>query len=203
MAAVLESKTKSPEGAIVVHLRPVIEMDDDQFFEFAQLNRDLRIERNAEGELLIMPPTGWETGGRNAEITMQLRAWAKRNAQGEAVDSSTGYRLPNQATLSPEASWVRQERLDKISPQEKKKFLPLCPDFVIELKSPSDLLDKLQKKMQEWLDNGAQLAWLIDPQTKRVYVYRPNTVVEIVENAKSISGEPLLQGFVLDLTQLW
>ncbi len=203
MAAVLEPKTKITEGAIVVHLRPVIEMDDDQFFEFAQLNRDLRIERNAEGELIIMPPTGWETGGRNAEVTMQLRAWAKRNAQGEAVDSSTGYRLPNAATLSPDASWVRRDRLNKISPQEKKKFLPLCPDFVIELKSPSDRLDKLQNKMQEWLDNGAQLGWLIDPQTKRVYVYRPNTEIEIIENGKSISGEPLLQGFALDLTQLW
>jgi Uma2 family endonuclease len=203
MAVAMDSQKQRLEGMIVVHLSPVIEMDDDQFFEFAQLNRDLRMERNSKGELIIMPPTGWETGDRNSEIGMQLRAWAKRNGQGRVADSSTGYILPNKATRSPDASWVSNERLESVSPQQRKKFLPVCPEFVVELKSPTDLLDEVQDKMQEWIANGAQLGWLIDPDAKRVYIYRPNEQVEILENRKSISGEPLLKGFTLDLTQIW
>lgn len=203
MAAVLEPKVQTREGIIVLHLHPVIDMDDDQFYEFAQINRDLRMERNASGELIIMPPTGWETGERNSEIGMQLRVWAKRDGTGRVVDSSAGYRLRNGATRSPDASWVSNTRLAEIPSDAQKKFLPLCPDFVIELQSPTDLFDELGAKMQEWIENGAQLGWLIDPKAKRIYVYRPNVQVEILENVNSVSGEPLLPGFVLDLTQIW
>lgn len=203
MATVLEPRVSSPEGMIVVHLHPVIEMDDDQFFELAQINRDLRMERNAQGELIIMPPTGWETGDRNSELGMQLRVWSKGNGKGKVVDSSAGYRLPNGATRSPDASWVSKTHLAAIPPRERKKFLPLCPDFVVELKSPTDLLNELQDKMVEWIENGAQLGWLIDPEMKQVHVYRPNGKVEILENPNALSGEPLLEGFVLDLTQIW
>lgn len=203
MEVAVDSQKQRLEGMIVVHLSPVIEMDDDQFFEFSQLNRDLRMERNSKGELIIMPPTGWETGDRNSEIGMQLRTWAKRNGQGRVADSSTGYILPNKATRSPDASWVSRKRLDSVSPQQRKKFLPLSPEFVIELKSATDVLDEVQDKMQEWNENGAQLAWLIDPDAKRVYVYRPNQKIETLENPTSVSGEPLLKGFALDLTQIW
>lgn len=203
MAVMLEPKVQPMERMLVVRLSPVVEMDDDQFFDFAQLNRDLRLERNAEGELIIMPPTGWETGSRNADVTMQLRAWAKRDRKGTAVDSSAGYILPNAAIRSPDASWVKNDRLEGISRNERQKFLKLCPDFVIELKSPTDFLNQLHVKMQEWIDNGAQLGWLINPEEKRVYVYRPNATVQIVENPKTMSGEPVLPGFVLELTEIW
>jgi len=190
------------DSGFVLRLDSNLELNDDEFFDFCQINRDLRIERDEQGEIIIMAPTGWETGSRNAEITMQLQQWAKRNGEGIAVDSSTGYNLPNKATRSPDASWVMKERLDTIGAAKRKKFLPLCPDFVIELKSRTDTLQQLQAKMQEWIANGAQLGWLIEPDAKRVYVYRPNMQVETIENANSISGDPLLKGFVLDLTQL-
>lgn len=188
---------------LIVRLRPVIEMTDDQFFEFCQINRELRIERTAQGELLIMPPTGWKTSERNAEITMQLRIWAKQDGTGIATDSSAGFKLPNGADRSPDAAWIRSERLATLTPEQKEKFLPLCPDFVTELRSPTDSLTALQAKMQEYLDNGAQLGWLIDPLQRRVYVYRPEAVVEILDNPETISGDPVLPGFTLDLREIW
>lgn len=188
---------------LVLHLQPVLELSDEQLYEFTQINRDLRIERNAQGELIIMPPTGGETGQRNAEITMQLRLWAKSHGGGATFDSSTGFRLPNGAVRSPDASWVRRPRLGGMSDEEKKKFIPLCPDFVIELRSATDSLSLLQDKMREYLDNGAQLGWLLDPEQRRVYVYRVGEEVEGMENPEAISGEPLLSGFVLDLREIW
>lgn len=188
---------------LIVHLHPVVELSDAQFYDFAQLNRDLRIERNAQGELIIMPPTGGETGERNAEITTQLRVWAKQNATGATFDSSTGFRLPDGAIRSPDASWIRHARLARLSAEAKKKFIPLCPDFVIELRSATDSLNVLQDKMQEYLHNGAQLGLLLDPEQRRVYIYRPETLVEEVESPETISGEPVLSGFVLDLREIW
>ena len=188
---------------IIMYLRPVVEMTDDQFFEFCQINRDLRIERAAQGELLIMPPTGGETGERNAEISMQLRLWAKRDGTGTTFDSSSGFILPNGATRSPDAAWITRSRLTALSAEQRKKFLPLCPDFVVELRSPTDNLTALQAKMQEYLDNGAQLGWLIDPEQRRVYVYRPQIPAEILENPETISGDPILSGFTLDLREIW
>src|SRR5256714_4753370 len=187
---------------LILHLRPVIDLTDDQLYEFSQLNRDLRSERNVQGELIIMPPTGGETGERNAEITMQLRLWAKRDGTGATFDSSTGFRLPNGAVRSPDASWIEQSRLASLSAEQKKRFIPLCPDFVIELRSATDSLNILQDKMQEYLDNGAQLGWLIDPEQRRVYIYHVNAQVEELESPEKISGDPLLPGFVLDLREI-
>jgi Uma2 family endonuclease len=188
---------------LIMHLQPVLELSDDQLYEFAQLNRDLRIERNAQGELIIMPPTGGDTGQRNAEITMQLRVWAKSNGSGATFDSSTGFRLPNGAVRSPDASWVRQSCLAEMSDEERKKFIPLCPDFIIELRSAIDSLNVLQEKMQEYLNNGAQLGLFLDPEQRRVFIYRSEAEVEELENPETISGEPILSGFVLDLREIW
>lgn len=188
---------------LILHLQPVLELSHDQFYEFAQINRDLRIERNAQGELIIMPPTGGETGARNAEITMQLGLWAKNDGTGAAFDSSTGFRLPNGAVRSPDASWVRHSRLAILDSEERKKFIPLCPDFVVELRSATDSLSVLQEKMQEYLDNGARLGLLLDPEQGRVYIYRLSVPVEELEDPETISGEPILAGFFLDLSQIW
>ncbi len=188
---------------LTIRLRPVLDLTDDQLLELSQLNRDLRFERTAKGELIVMPPTGGETGERNAEITIQLGLWAKRDGTGTTFDSSTGFRLPNGSVRSPDASWVKQSRLATLSVEQRKRFLPLCPDFVIELRSETDSLSSLQAKMQEYLDNGAQLAWLIDPIQRRVYVYSPQAPVRELENPETISGEPVLPGFVLDLREVW
>lgn len=188
---------------LVLRLRPVLELSDDQLLALGALNRDLRIERNAEGELLLMPPTGGGTGSRNSEINRQLGNWAKRDGTGVTFDSSTGFRLPNGATRSPDAAWVRRERLAEISPDEREKFLPLCPDFVIELRSPPDTLHVVEAKMDEYLANGAQLGLLLDPVPRHVYVYRPNAPVERHENPDTISADPLLPGFVLRLREIW
>ncbi|MGH9762282.1 MAG: Uma2 family endonuclease [Blastocatellia bacterium] len=188
---------------IVVRLLPALRLSDDQFFELAQINHDLRLERNARGELIIMPPTGGETGDRNAEITMQLRMWAKRNGTGTAFDSSTGFSLPNSAVRSPDASWVRNSRLAALTSDQLKKFIPLCPDFVIELRSASDTLADLREKMLEYLENGALLGWLIDPDNRRVYVYRPGEPVQQLDDLDSLSSAVLLPGFELMLLEIW
>lgn len=188
---------------LIVHLHPVLDLSDDQFFEFCQINRDLRIERNAHGECIVMPPTGGRTSEQNAEITMQLRAWAKRDGTGTTFDSSGGFLLPNTAVRSPDAAWVKKSRLASLSVQERRKFIPLCPDFVIEIRSPNDSLSALQGKMQEYIANGTPLGWLIDPDQRRVSVYRPGMPVEVVENPDTLSGAPVLPGFILDLRAVW
>ncbi len=205
MSAVLEKPVINEFGVsrFVLQFSPFIEMNDEQFFEFCQANRDVRIERNSQGEIIIMPPTGWETGNKNAEITIQLGIWAKQDGRGKSVDSSTGYILPNGATISPDASWILKERLEKVSPAKRRKFLPIAPDFVIELRSQSDSLQKLKDKMQEYIENGVTLGWLIDATTRKIYVYRPNNEIEILENSTEILGELLLQGFVLKLKEIW
>ena len=147
---------------VVLRTAPALEMDEEQFFQFCQLNKDLRIERTAEGNLEIMPPTGGETGNRNFKIALQLGVWTESDGTGVAFDSSTGFRLPDGATRSPDAAWVRRERLADLTADQKQKFLPLCPDFVVELRSPTDSLPLLQDKMEEYIENGARLGWLID-----------------------------------------
>jgi len=186
-----------------VHLKPVVELTPNRFFELAGINRDLRMELTAGGELIVMPPAGGETGSRNAEITLQLGMWAKQNGAGTTFDSSTGFTLPNGAVRSPDASWVERSRWEALTDEQRRKFVPLCPDFVIELRSPTDSLSILQDKMQEYLDNGAKLGWLIDPEQKRVHVYRPQTEFQELENQIEISGDPVLSGFVLDLREIW
>jgi len=188
---------------LVVQLKPVLNLTDDQLFEFSQLNRDLRMERNAQGELIIMPPAGGETSERNAEITMQLRLWAKQNGEGATFDSSGGFRLSSGAVRSPDAAWIRRSRLDTLAAEERKRFIPLCPDFVVELRSPTDSLSVLLAKMREYLDSGAQLAWLIDPEQRRVYVYRPQEPIQELDKPETVSGDPLLAGFELDLREIW
>ncbi|HEY0459370.1 MAG TPA: Uma2 family endonuclease [Pyrinomonadaceae bacterium] len=205
MSAVLEKLVINEFGIarFVLQFSPFLEIDDDQFFEFCQVNRDVRIERNSHGEIIIMPPTGWETGDKNAEITTQLRIWAKQDGRGKSADSSTGYKLPNGATVSPDASWILNERLEKVSPAKRRKFLPLAPDFVVELRSESDSLAKLKDKMQEYIENGVSLGWLIDASERKIYVYRPEPKVEVFDNPTEISGEPLLKNFVLNLKEIW
>jgi Uma2 family endonuclease len=188
---------------VVLKLTPAINLTDDQLFELCQLNRDWRIEYTAQGELIVMPPTGGETSHRNAEITFQVQSWTRQDQTGVAFDSSGGFKLPNGATRSPDAAWVRRVRLAVLTREEKQKFLPLCPDFVIELRSPTDNLQAVQDKMQEYLDNGAQLGWLIDPLTRRVHVYLPQRQPQILEAPDTVSADPLLPGFTLDLQKIW
>jgi Uma2 family endonuclease len=188
---------------VVLKLKPAINLTDDQLFELCQLNRDWRIEYTAQGELIVMPPTGGETSNRNAGLTYQVQAWTRRDQAGVAFDSSGGFKLPNGATRSPDAAWVRRSRLAGLTREQKQKFLPLCPDFVIELRSPTDNLQAVLDKMQEYLDNGAQLGWLLDPLTRRVHVYLPQRPPEILDAPNTLSADPLLPGFVLDLRKIW
>ncbi|MDZ8071020.1 MAG: Uma2 family endonuclease [Nostoc sp. DedQUE08] len=188
---------------MVLQLQPAIALTDDQFYEFCQLNRDFRIERNAAGELVIMPPTGSETDERNFNLVGQLWVWTKQDATGVGFGSSGGFTLPNGAVRSPDAAWIKRDRWEAIPPELRKKFAPICPEFVIELRSETDNLRILQDKMQEYIDNGTQLGWLIDRKQRRVFIYRPNIAVEQLDNPKTLNGEPLLAGFVLDLSQIW
>ncbi len=180
----------------------VIALTDEQFEELCRNNRDLRFEQTATGELIIMPPTGWETGNRNIEIAYQVQAWSRTTKLGKAFDSSTGFILPNGAKRSPDAAWVRQERLDALKPNPDK-FLPLAPDFAIELRSATDNLQTLRKKMGEYIAVGVRLGWLINPQDKQVEVYRLDRGVEILQSPSQVFGEDVLPGFSLNLTDLW
>ncbi|MEH2310454.1 MAG: Uma2 family endonuclease [Nostoc sp.] len=183
-------------------LKLKIDLTDDQFFQMCQQNRDYRFERTASGELLIMPPTGSDTGNRNFDMVVELGIWNKQTKLGKGFDSSTGFTLPNGAERSPDASWVKIERWNALTPEQQEKFAPICPDFVVELRSRTDSLKELQDKMQEYIENGAQLGWLIDRKNKRVEIYRPGKDVEILDNPISLSGENVLPGFVLDLQQI-
>ena len=179
-----------------------IDLTDDQFFHLCQQNRDYKFERTTSGELLIMPPTGGDTSNRNGRLTQQLFNWTDTNELGIAFDSNGGFKLPNGADRSPDASWVKIERWNALTSEQQEKFAPICPDFVVELRSPSDSLKDLQEKMQEYIANGAQLGWLIDRKNKRVEIYRPGKDVEILDNPVSLSGEDVLPGFVLYLQQI-
>lgn len=188
---------------LVLHTRPALEMNDDEFYDFCQDNPEWRLERSAEGEVFVMPPAGWETGNQNALVTTAFTNWALQDGTGVPSDSSAGFILPNGAIRSPDAAWVTRTRLAALTSEQKKKFLPLCPDFVIELRSPSDRLEVLQDKMREYLENGARLGWLIDPPDQRVYVYRPGVAVQRLDNPTVVSGDPELPGFVFDLEKIW
>jgi Uma2 family endonuclease len=179
-----------------------IDLTEEQFFLLCQNNGDLRFERTALGEIIIMPPTGGETSNRNSELTYQLQAWSRQNNLGKAFDSNGGFTLPNGAVRAPDASWLKLERWEALTPQQRRKFLPLCPDFVVELRSPTDSVKQLQAKMQEYIDNGARLGWLIDAETRQVEIYRLNQDAEILENPLALSEEDVLPGFVLDMVQM-
>lgn len=190
-------------STIVLRIPPKLQMTDDEFFEFCQINSELRIERNKSGELLIMPPTGGTTGNRSGSVFGELYIWARQDGTGMCFDSSTGFKL-SIGDKSPDASWIKLERWNALSPEQQDKFPPICPDFVGELRSASDKLKPLQEKMQEYMrEPGVQLGWLIDRKTRRVYIYRPGLPEECLENPATVSGDPVLPGFVLNTSKIW
>jgi Uma2 family endonuclease len=188
---------------IALHFPQSIKFDDNQFFDFCQVNREIRLEKTAQGDCEIMAPTGWETGRINVILAAQLYIWAEQDGTGVVSDSSTGFILPNGAIRSPDVSWVKKSRLAHLTAEQKRRFLPLCPDFVIELKSPSDNLKTLQNKMQEYIENGASLGWLIDPVTKQVHVFQPNQLMFSLDDSTLLSADDLLKNFELNLQKIW
>jgi Uma2 family endonuclease len=180
-----------------------LKLSDEEFFNLCRKHQDLKFERNPQGDLMIMSPTGGLTSKRNADLIYQLNAWNRKAKLGIVFDSSGGFKLPNGSDRSPDASFVTMERWNSLSEEEKARFLPLCPDFVVELRSNSDNLAKTQAKMREYQENGAKLGWLIDPSRKIVEIYRPCQEVEIIESALTVSGEEILSNFTLDLTEIW
>jgi Uma2 family endonuclease len=186
-------------NTITLNLKPVIELTNEQFYQLCQKNPDIKFERNAKGELLIMSPTGGETGNRNAEILVDFVIWNRQTKLGKVFDSSTGFKLPNGADRSPDVSWIKQERWDTLTSEQKEKFPPIAPDFVLELMSPSDDLQKVQEKMQEYMDNQVKLGWLIDRKTRRVEIYRLGKEVEVLESPTQLLAEDVLPGFILNL----
>ncbi len=188
---------------ITVDINSVIHLTDEQYFQLCQNNRSLRFERNATGELIIMSPTGGETSNCNAGLTAQLWFWNKKTKLGKVFDSSGGFKLPNGADRSPDAAWLKLERWNSLTTEEQKRFPPLCPDFVVELLSPSDRLPDTQAKMEEYIANGTRLGWLMIPSARKVEVYRPGQPVEILADPVSLSGEDVLPGFSLNLDLIW
>jgi Uma2 family endonuclease len=180
-----------------------VQLSEEQFLRLCEENPDLRLELTAQGELVIMPPIGFRTGQRNNRLSRYLDIWAEMDGTGVACDSSTLFALPNGAKRSPDASWVKKERFSTLTEDQQEGFLPLCPDFVGELRSPTDRLADLQEKMREYIDNGARLGWLIDPFDQRVYIYRPNQPMEEVTNPDILRGDPVFSGFALPVRELW
>ncbi|NEO11214.1 MULTISPECIES: Uma2 family endonuclease [unclassified Moorena] len=189
--------------AFTVNLNSILEITDDQFYQLCRNNPEIKFERNAKGELIIMSPTGGETGKQNFELATDFGIWNRQAKLGVCFDSSTCFKLPNGADRSPDIAWIKQERWDSLKPEQRQKFPPICPDFVLELMSPTDRLTVTQAKMEEYLKNGVRLGWLINPQARQVEIYRPGQVVEVLESPKTLSGEEVLPGFVLDLHYLW
>ncbi|MGB6296332.1 MAG: Uma2 family endonuclease [Rivularia sp. (in: cyanobacteria)] len=186
-------------NTVVLNLEPVINLSDEQFYQLCVVNRDLSLELNATGELIIVPPVGGESGNQEADLITDLNIWNRQTGLGKVFSSSTIFNLPNGAKRSPDAAWVKLERWEALSLEERKKFPPLAPDFAIELRSESDRLKPLQDKMQEYLENGMRLGWLINPQDKQVEIYRQNRSVEFVNIPITLSGEDVLPGFELHL----
>jgi Uma2 family endonuclease len=200
-------------NALTLQLPPVLKLTDEQFAQLTAANQDLQLELTAKGELIIMPPTGGETGNRNFEVYIDLGIWNRQTRLGKAFDSSTGFRLPKGGTRSPDASWVRIERWNALTQEQRKKFLPLCPDFAVELVSETDSeavaslraseVEETRSKMQDYVDNGLRLGWLINPRTRQVEIYRPNQAVEVLQSPATLSGEDVLPGFLLDLQPIF
>jgi len=189
---------------LVLNFRDVIEkLNDEEFERFCRHNPDMKIELTEEGELIVMPPTGGKTGIRNFSLIGEFYGWVEKDGTGKGFDSSTVFALPSGAKRSPDLAWIKNERWENLSESEKERFPPLCPDFVAELRSFTDSLSTLQAKMQEYLENGAELGWLIDPLEKKIHIYRQNEKTEVLENPTTVGGEPLLKGFVLNVKKLW
>lgn len=190
-------------SAIAINFNSIADLTDDQFYQLCRDNPDVKFERNVQGDLLIVAPTGGETGNRHAGLTAQLWLWSQQAQIGPVFDSSTCFKLPNSATRSPDAAWIAQARWDTLTSEQKEKFPPISPDFVVELMSPSDSLPEAQAKMQEYLDNGVQLAWLINRPHRQVEIYCLGQSLEVLTAPEMLSGENLLPGFVLDLKTIW
>jgi len=187
------------------HLRKGCEgkFSDDAFAEFCRANPNLRVERNAQGEIIVMPPAGGEASNRNLKASAQLSVWADEDGRGEGFDSSAGFRLSDGSILCPDASWVSNAALSGLTPKQRKEFLPLCPEFVIEVRSPSDNLSEAKRRMELWIENGAQLGWLIDADARTVYVYRKNRAPKVHRAITELAGEDPVKGFVLKLAPIW
>ena len=198
-------KSADAEGTdpLTIRLEPAICMTEKQFAEFCAQNSELRIERAAKGDLEIMPPAFSDTGSMELDVAGQVWAWTRANRNGMAFGPTAGFRLPNGAVRSPDASWIPQTRLDALTEEERAGFWQVCPDFVVELRSETDRLSRLQSKMQEYIDNGARLGWLVDPIGRRAYVYRPGSAVEVLDAPQTLSGDPELAGFTLDMSAIW
>jgi Uma2 family endonuclease len=189
--------------AYTLNFSSICHFTDEQFYQLCRKNPDIKLERNAQGAIIIMPPTGGETGKRNAQLITRFVIWNEQTKLGEVFDSSTCFKLPNGANRSPDVSWIKQERWDALTPEEKEKFPPLAPDFVLELISPSDRLSETQAKMHEYIKQGVRLGWLINRKNRQGEIYRPGHDVEVLDSPTTLSGEDVLPGFVLDLQSIW
>ena len=189
--------------ALTLNLNSILKLTREQFYQLCEENPDLQLERNAQGELVIIPPTGGETGRSNVNLILQLASWNEQKQLGEVFDSSTGFTLPSGADRSPDVSWVEKSRWDSLTKEQREKFIPLCPDFTIEIMSPSDTLKKVQVKMHEYMSNGCRLGWLINRKKQEVEIYRLGQDVEVLKSPQTLSGETVLPGFVLNMKKIW
>lgn len=185
--------------ALTLHVWPALELTDKRFEQLCASNHELRLERTAAGDLVVMAPAGSDSSRRNIKLTARLETWSEMDGTGVAFESSAGFTLPNRAIRSPDAAWVRKERWEALNAEEQQRFSPLCPDFVAELRSPTDRVEVLREKLREYIENGTRLGWLIDPQARTVEIYRPSQPVEQRQEPRTLSGEDVLPGFVLDL----
>ncbi len=198
------SRTHSHADQLIPpHLIGLTQVTPEEFEEFCRDYPELRLELTSSGDLIVMPPTGMDTGIHNAYLTAQLINWVKKDGTGVGFDSNTAFTLPNGAIRSPDAAWIRRERYNSLTERERRGFGRICPDFIVELRSPSDRLPTLVNKMEEYMENGASLGWLIDPQRRRVYVYRAGEETVILEDPAVVSGDPLLPGFELQMIEIW
>jgi len=186
-------------NSVVLNLEPIAHLSDEQFYQLCVANRDLSLEMSAAGELIIVPPVGGESGNQEAGLIADLEIWNRQTKLGKVFSSSTIFILPNGAKRSPDAAWVKLERWEALTPEQRKKFPPLVPDFAIELRSETDRLQPVQAKMQEYIENGLRLGWIINPQDSQVEIYRPSQAIEVVQMPVILSGEDILPGFELQV----
>ena len=189
--------------AFTISLEPVIHVTDEQFYQLCQANPEVKFERDAVGDLIIMAPSGGETGSHNAEIVADFVIWNRQTRLGKVFDSSTCFKLPQGGDRSPDVAWVALERWNQLSQEQQRKFPPIAPDFVLELLSPTDSSEKTQAKMQEYINNGVRLGWLIDRDRRYVEIYRSNQPVEALTSPEQLSGADVLPGLFLDMNIVW
>jgi Uma2 family endonuclease len=191
------------ELPLPIRIVPAAPLTDDEFLAFSRANEPYRFEKNANGEIIVMTPVGRRGGRREVYLIVELEEWAERDGRGEVDGANTGWNLPDGWTLSPDASWTSKERLGRFSPEEQDKFLPICPDFIAEVRSQSDAISGVKEKMERWMENGAQLGWLIDPYTATVYIYRPGQQLQILTKPEVLQGEGPIAGFRLEMERFW